>query len=276
MKITLNDFLLNDDTTQFYLDEDIVGLSLPEIRTSMGNYSGRDGGYVGAQFYGMRQISLQGQVFGEDIPTIEQKRRDIQEALRAHSVTMRIVTDGGQSYVIYCNLLRFDMPIKRTLNIAPFKIELLATDPLIYDDTNGVALTAALAKVVGGGYNTPVTYPVIWAPSAQPTTVINSGNAKVYPIVTMTDSATDPVIYNQTTGQLFGLTGFTMADGDVLVIDMRERTVTLNGGSVFNKISSGSEWWGLEIGGNALLLDSGSGSDHLDATISWRPAYMGI
>lgn len=276
MIITLNDFELNSRDSRFYLDEDVQGLSLPEVRTSSGVYSGRDGGYIGAQFYGMRQLSLVGRVFGSDIVEIEQKRRELQDALRVKAITMRVTTTAGYTYLIYCNLLKFDMPIKREVNIAPFKIELLAADPIIYDDTAGTALSATLNKVTGGGYNTPVVYPVLWQAGAQPTTVVNGGNTAVKPTITLTGSAHDPVIYNNTTGRLLRLEDFTMSASDTLVIDMRARTVLLNGGSVFHKVSADSQFWGLEVGDNNLILDSNSGSDTVSALIEWRSGYIGI
>lgn len=278
MIITLNDFELNSRTSKFYLDEDVQGLSLPEIRTSSGVYSGRDGGYIGAQFYGMRALTLVGRVFGQDVVEIEQKRRELQDALRTKNITMRVTTNAGYTYLIYCNLLKFDMPIKRTVTIAPFKIELLAADPVIYDDTAGAALTATVGKVLRGGYTYPVVYPVLWQAGAQPTSVLNGGNTMVYPVITLTGSAHEPVLYNNTLGKLFRMEDFTMGAGDTLVIDMHPRahTVLLNGGSVFHKVSADSQFWGLEVGQNALLLDTNDGNDTVSAEIEWRSGYIGI
>lgn len=278
MIITLNDFELNSRDSRFYLDEDVQGLGLPEIRTSSGVYSGRDGGYIGAQFYGMRALSLVGRVFGKDIVELEQKRRELQDALRTKNITMRVTTNAGYTYLIYCNLLKFDMPIKRTVNIAPFKIELLAADPIIYDDTNGAALKVTVNKVLSGGYIFPVVYPVLWQAGALPTSVNNGGNTMVYPVITFTGSAHEPVLYNNTLGKLFRMEDFTMGANDTLVVDMnpRARTVLLNGGSVFHKVSADSQFWGLEVGANNLLLDTNNGNDTVSAEVEWRSGYIGI
>jgi hypothetical protein len=278
MIITLNDFELNSRDSKFYLDEDVQGLSLPDIRTSSGVYSGRDGGYIGAQFYGMRQLSLVGRVFGQDVVEIEAKRRELQDALRTKAITMRVTTNAGHTYLIYCNLLKFDMPIKRTVTIAPFKIELLAADPIIYDDTNGAALQVTINKVLRGGYVYPVVYPVLWEAGALPTTVFNGGNTMVYPVITFTGSAHEPVLYNNTLGKLFRMEDFTMGIGDTLVVDMnpKARTVLLNGGSVFHKVSADSQFWGLDVGNNDLLLDTSDGNDTVSASVEWRSGYIGI
>lgn len=51
MIISLNGYNLNDGTTGAWLNTEIDGLEMPTIRTSTGNYAGRDGGYIGAQFF---------------------------------------------------------------------------------------------------------------------------------------------------------------------------------------------------------------------------------
>lgn len=278
MIITLNDFELNSRDSKFYLDEDVQGLSLPDIRTSSGVYAGRDGGYIGAQFYGMRALTLVGRVFGQDVVEIEEKRRELQDALRTKNITMRVLTNAGQVYLIYCNLIKFDMPIKRTVTIAPFKIELLAADPIIYDDTAGSTLSVTVNKVLRGGYVYPVVYPVLWQAGALPTNVNNAGNTMVYPVITFYGSAHEPVLYNNTLGKLFRMEAFTMGASDTLVVDMNPRahTVLLNGGSVFHKVSADSQFWGLEVGNNDLLLDTSDGNDTVSATVEWRSGYIGI
>src|SRR5664279_418996 len=126
MIITLNGYTINDPTSNVYLDADLVGLDLPPIRTSSGNYSGRDGGYIGGQFYTARDISLQGRVFSSNISTLETTRQAFQTALKGQSVTMTITTNAGNAYIVYCKLIDFEMPINRNLFSAAFKIELQA------------------------------------------------------------------------------------------------------------------------------------------------------
>lgn len=275
MIIALNSYNLNDNVSGAYLDTQITGLDLPSIRTSSGNYAGRDGGYVGAQFYGPRQINLQGHVFASDVASLETVRASLQTALRASQVTMTIQTNAGASYVVYANLIDFEMPITRDLFNAPFSIELLAPDPVIYDNATGTALTVAVSKLTSGGYVYPVVYPVIYSPGSSPTNVANSGSVAVYPVITLTGSATNPVITNRTTNQFFSL-NITTGPTDVVAIDMRQRTVLLNGGSIFALQASGSTFWSLLPGGNQIALQTSSGTDNVSGVISWRSGFMGI
>lgn len=276
MLVRLNDFVLNDNISNFYIDEDIVGLSIPTIRTSSGDYSGMDGGYIGAQFYGMRQITLVGRCFGRDVTELEDQRLEIQTALGNKAVTMQVVTNAGRTYQVNCNLIQFDMPIQRAIVQAPFKIELLAPDPVIYDTTTGSALTATLSRVSGGGYTFPYEYPVVWAAGSTPTNVNNSGTVAAYPVITIAGTATNPVITNNTTGKFFKLNGLTMSSTDILVIDTKNRTVLLNGGSVFYKVSSDSSWLTLEPGDNLMSYTTDSSGDTAQAVLTWLAGYWGI
>lgn len=276
MTITLNGYLINDASTGVWLDVQIDGLSLPLIRTSSGNYSGRDGGYVGSQFYGARDIALQGTVNATNISALETTRKAFQTALTGQTVTMGIVTNAGASYVIYANLVDFQMPIPRGLFVAPFKIELLAADPTIYDNAGGGALTANVSRIVSGGYTYPVTYPVTYAGATGPTTVTNAGTSAVYPTVTMTGTMTNPVLTNNTTGAFLSLTPLTTGPGDTVTIDMRQRQVLLNGGSIYGLVSGLSTFWSLQPGGNSISLTTSSGADTVTAVVSWRSGYMGI
>lgn len=275
MIVTLNGFTLNDGLSGVFLDTQITGLDLPDVRTSSGNYAGRDGGYVGAQFFDPRDISIQGTVFADSAADLETARQDLQNAVRGKTVTMQIITNGGNSYIVYCNLIDFEMPIPEDLFNAPFQIQLVAPDPTIYDNATGTALTVNVPLLISGGYVYPVVYPVVYSPGSSPTTVTNSGTEAVYPIITLTGSATNPVITDQATNAFTSL-NLTTGPSDVIQIDMRQRTILLNGGSVFASQGVGSTFWSLVTGGNPIALTTSSGTDTVVGTVSWRSGYMGI
>jgi hypothetical protein len=277
MIISLNGYVLNDPNSvvPVYLDEPIDGLGLPPIRTSSGNYSGRDGGYVGSQFYGMRLITLTGTIFGTPAE-LEATRRNLAAAVATSSVVMNITTNAGSQYLINCNIDSLDMPILRSVNQAPFKISLIATDPTIYDNSASGLMSVTVNPARGGGVTWPITWKITWAAGSQPTTVNNTGNVTVYPTITLTNKMTNPTITNQTTGQFFTLTGLTTTAGDVLVIDMKNRTVLLNGGSVLPFVTSTSSWWPLLPGNNGINLTTNDGTDTTVATVSWRSGYRAI
>lgn len=279
MIITVNGFVLNDSTlaNRVYLDEPVNGLSMPPIRTSSGTYSGRDGGYVGAQFYGARSINMTGRIMSNDVTSYWASRKAFLAAVSTGSVLLTVATDDGGLYVLNCYLDELDIPINRRKMSTTWTMSLVAPDPTIYDNSAGGLQSVAIAPVGGGGIIWPIAWtPVVWRAGTLPQTVTNTGNVAVYPKVTLTGPATNPTITNVTTGQFFTLQGLTTTAGDVIVIDLQNRTVLLNGGSILTYMSTTSSWWPLLPGGNSIRLTTTNGSDTVTGTVSWRSGYRGI
>ena len=279
MIVQVNGFSINDPTSlnSVYLDEPITGLGLAPLRTSSGNYSGRDGGYTGAQFYGMRLISLPGYVWASTAAAFETARMALEAAVSSLSVTLSITTNGGSQYVVNCKLDSLDLPIQRTSTKTSFLLTLTAPDPIIYDNSAGGLNTVSIAPVGGGGVTWPIAWtPVVWAPGTLPQTVTNTGNVPIYPVITLTGPATNPTIANLTTGQFFTIQGLTTSTGDVITIDMLNRTVLLNGGPIYTYVTLTSNWIALQPGGNTIKFTTTNSSDTVTGTISWRSGYRGI
>jgi hypothetical protein len=276
----LNGFPMSDGSNGVWLNVELDGFELPTVRTSSGNYAGRDGGYIGAQFFSARDITIQGTVFSSSVSVLESSRSALQTALladRANNltpVTIQLITNAGNNYTVYAYLLDFQMPIKQAIWSAPFKIELLAPDPTIYL-TNTTSLPANLPLVTTAGIPYPLTYPWTYPAEGLPATINNSGTVAVYPIITLTGLATDPVITNVTTGQTFSLNLVT-APTDSIVINMQQRSVLLNGSSVLGDVVSGSSWLYLQPGNNQLSLTSAGGGDTVSGTVAWQSGVMGI
>lgn len=283
MIIYLNSYPFNDVTAgnKVFLNEPIQGLEIPPLRTTSGDYSGQDGGYIGAQLYGMRLITLSGWVQADSPGEMEQTRRDIQAALtEGGPISMSIITDGGNRYIVSTYLSDFTMDISGNLLLCDWKVDLIAPDPTIYDDT-GDPLTATITKATSGGLLFSATSPVfgstfLFTPGDPNASVDNSGVVMAYPVITISGQTTSPVITNVTTNQTFELDGYQTSSDALTVIDMHEHTVTLNGGNAFGYISPDSEFWGLVPGVNEISFTSGSGSDVSTATVTWRPGLRGI
>jgi hypothetical protein len=279
MIIAVNGFVLNDPNSGngVYLDEPISGLSMPPIRTSQGTYSGRDGGYVGAQFYGARLISLTGMIFSQSALAVENTRKAFEAALASPPpIVLTITTNGGSLYTMNTYVDSLDIPINRTVTQAPFSLTLIAPDPTIYDGSSTGLNTVTLNPVVGGGLTWPLTWPLPWSAGTQPVTINNTGNVTIYPTITLTGAMTNPTILNVTTGQFFSLTGLTTSAGDVLVINLLSRTVMLNGGSVLSYAPTTITWWPLIPGNNTIKFTTTNSSDPVTGTLSWRSGYRGI
>lgn len=276
MIITANDLILNDPAGGFLVDGDIVGLGVPDVRTSSGLLSGQHGGWVGAQFYGMRNIAIPGQIIADSVGDYEDRRAALQAAVASNEVTLTIVTNAGHQYVIECNLIKLDIPFSNNPLTCRFNLELVAPDPIIYDNSASGLMSAPLSRVGGGGITWPITWPITWASGTPPVTVNNTGEVALSPTIKLNNAMTNPTITNKTTGQFFTLSGLTTTAGDVVVIDMKNRTALLNGGSVLSLMTAASDWWLLLPGANTLELSTASSGDTVTGVIEWRAGYGGI
>jgi len=261
--------------TNFKIRPGVEGLDEPDQRNSSFVYSGRDGGLVTQQFYGMRPITIIGTIVSGTCEQHELDRRELAAALEIRKdldVTIKLFT--GATYKVKARRMQLDMPLVAP-TFSDYKIELLCSDFLLYQNDAGAAFETTIQKVISGGYITPYVLPVEWEEGGTGKNIANNGTALIYPQIEFRDSATNPIIYNDTTGE-FMQVNLSMVDGDVLIIDMRERTILLNGGSVIANKSAASTWWALDTGINKVRIDSDSGDDNVYALVRWFNGFIGI
>lgn len=273
MIVTLNGFNINDGSTGAWLDVELKGLELPTVRTSTGNYAGKDGGYVGAQYFTARNITVSGRCFGSNVAALEATRAAFQNALLGGPFTMSITTNAGNEYYLTVNLLDFQMPIPKTIFQAPFKLELIAQDPIIY--ATGSSQSVFTAPLNPGGFTWPPTWPIVYVGGSAPMTVDNTGAVTVYPKIILQGALTNPIITNQTTNLFMGLSIVT-GSSDQIIIDCAAHTITLNGGNIFGDQTSGSSFWFLQPGSNTIALATSSTADTGGAYLQWAAGVMGI
>lgn len=284
MRLWINDFSINDWANRTWLNNgDIEGLDIPSISTSKGKNTGQHGGYVGAQTFGPRAVSIPGSIFASDVSEAVAKRRELQSHLHIHPDVnhVRIEDDDGSMYAFDAYLMDFSMPISRSRRRAFFKIELEAPNPVIYDNAAGAALVSYINQVIPGGFQFTTTSPQFgssfyFSAGSDSTTIENTSEVPSYPVIKITGKITNPEFINRTTGESFKLQGYSVDASAVTVIDMGERIVTLNGGNAFAYASPDSDWWPLVPGENRIEFVSGAGGDVTTAEISWRPGYWGI
>lgn len=280
MRIRIQDLL----TLTSYADgghfiiKSVTGLGKADIRTSSFLFSGRPGGMVTDQLEGFRNVSIVAEIGANDMTFVQHEldRRELDDALPiGETIPFYFTTFAGTQYVLYANVIDAKMEYKQGGRRSEVLIQLTAGDPLFYSTDGGGEQSATVQRVQEGGYITPYILPVTWAAGGQPTIVLNSGNANYYPTITLNDEALNPVITNQATGESFGL-NLSMLDGDEVVIDMYNRTVTLNGSDILGNKTDDSVWWALFPGNNPIMLETDTADDPVTATITWRNGVTGI
>jgi len=281
MNINLNNILTLSALANgsHFIIQGVTGLGVADIRTSSFLFSGRSGGVVSDQLLGFRIITING-IIGENAGTVEQHALDRQALIAAlpigTTIPVYITTFSGETYRTDANVTDAKVEYRQRGHTSDFLIQLTAGDPLFYSTDGGDIQTATVnLQAQTGGYVTPYDLPVDWATGAQPTIVTNSGNATVFPVIQLFDEAHDPIITNQTTGETFALE-ISTADGDVIEIDMSNRTVTLNGSNIMGNRTDDSTWWGLTPGDNSIVLTSDTSDDTVYAELQWRNGVTGI
>lgn len=144
--------------------------------------------------------------------------------------------------------------------------------------TSGNLNSITLAETgVPTGAVLPWTLPVLLGTVSGSATLANTGNGFATVDIEITGPGEGFTILNQTTGKLFKIDGLTLNSSQTIDVSGEEQTVTQLGTSIFQFVTSNSEFITLAPGNNnlALYLDSGGTSD-TKAVITWYNTYVGI
>lgn len=261
-----------------FIIQNVTGLGSADIRTSSFLFSGRSGGLITDQFFGFRQISITGKIGGYGVSRQQHRldRSALENALElGETFPIYITLFSGETYRIDVNLTDLKLEYMQGGYMSDFLIQLTAGDPYFYSTDGGDEQSAIVTRVTEGGYVTPYILPVEWELGGAPTVVVNNGNANYYPTIRLEDEALNPAITNLATGESFAL-DLGMNDGDVVIIDMYNRTVTLNGSDIIGNKTDDSIWWALLPGNNPIMLETDTADDPVVATITWRNGVTGL
>lgn len=266
---------LNSPADSIYLRPDIEGLTtIPTIRSSTGTNVGMDGGWTSAQFFDARLISIKGVIANQDIAVVEQKRRELNALLAKKKLQLNVTTEAGNNYSVNVRVTEVSMVMSTQLIAQEFKIDFRADDPLIYDNSTDGELIATLrvARLLGG-FEIKFGIPFKLSGSGSDSNVINTGTSEVYPVITIKGPLHSPSIINSTTNQQLTISRDLVA-GDIVEIDSKFQTVTLNGIDIYSDIMG--EFVTLASGDNKMRLSAQSSSDNGIAEIRFKSGYYAI
>lgn len=270
MQIEINGLTIGSGT-DFEIEGSVEGLEKPQIRTSSQNYSGRDGGRTNGQYYGSRLITVSGFIRPQTCEQHELDRKLLDTSLPIRQdLDVNITTFAGHSYSTTARLIDFKMPIKNPV-LSSFKIDLLSGDVNLYTATQSQVIPIAQT----GGFTLPTDVPIIFAPGSNPTIITNTGEVEAYPTITIVGEATAPIkILNNATNQYVEM-NVTSGVSDEIVIDMLNRTATLNGSSIRSYVTNAG-WFSLAVGQTPVSYSTGDLLDTGVATLTWKTAVRGI
>lgn len=178
----------------------------------------------------------------------------------------------------HCTELLYANPTGFAQRIA---VSLLCPDPTFYNPTGEGA-----TFVLGGGgtaLTIPLAVPMVVGASTLDATVVveHDGNWDSAPIVRITGPITDPVLTNETTGEVLDFTGTTIAAGDWYEVDTRygEKTVVDSAGAnVIADLTDDSDLatFHLQTGTNSLNVTGTAATEATSVSVVYYERFLGV
>lgn len=266
--------------TSFVDVESIAGLDNAPFREANRDHEGADGGWLDAEFEKARPIIITGTVYSTT--TNIETFLDSLKANFAPTTTVKpFYFTPGTVYerVLFCKSqgITYEWNALRRLGTAAIQIKLLAEDPTIYDSLQ-LSQNVPLGETIFSGIGFPLGFPFGFGGvtgSGDGQNIFNGGNRPATAILTISGGTgvTDPVIINDTAGATLTFSGLTLSSTDVLTIDLRNKTVTLNGSASRRSKLVNPQWFLLQPGGNFIRYRSGSTGTGSVLNVAWRNAW---
>ncbi len=253
----------------------VSGLDTSEYRVSERVREGADGGFMDSQFENMRAITLEGTIYSPaDQAEIfaDTLKSNFAPSFSNSPFYFKHPTVGQR--VIFAKSLgcRYDVDSLRRVGQTAIQFQLKAEDPTIYGSQ--IILTGSLAAASSGrsyprSYN--YGYGIVLG-SAGAVNAFNAGNKPATAIIRL-QNVINPVVVNDTVSKKLTFTA-TINSPDYYDIDLRNRTVILNGtANRRGTVQGTSQWFLLQPGDNLLRLLGSAGTGTPTMTVTYRPAW---
>lgn len=267
-----------------YSISSIAGLlDLPEVRSADRVRLRRHGALAGDDFAGVREIEIELVLVGDGLD--DTSFAAALDALLAATrigraelpLTFRIPgVAGGGDRLVYARPRKRELlldPERMAARVPEIVLQLVATDPRLYDATEGTGLSTL--PTAGGGLEFPLDFDLTFGAVSTGGTItaVNVGTFPTSPTFRIDGPITNPRIENVTAGKTLAL-NITLLTGEWLDIDTEARTILLGGtASRYSSLAVGSEWWDLEPGTSEVTFRA---TTPTAATLSmtWRSAWL--
>lgn len=268
----------------FYLI-DVDGQTLAQNDISSDVIGGMDGDIVNDNRVQPRTIILTLRIKpGENV---EEAKRAVLRVVKIKKTGTLIWTQNERTVEIHGIVEAVEMP--RWNNAVTMQITLHCSQPFWEDAENAVQ---EIREAIGLHYFTDSPTDMLFFPDdgivmseydfSRTKTVYNSGDVAVGMEIEILahDTVTNPIIY-ATDGSFFGVGSavnpFVMQSGDIMRINTRrgEKSVTLNGVSLWGKIKPKSTWIQMEAGENQFSISSSDSSiENMTFSLIYKRRYI--
>ena len=254
---------------------------LPSVRNQDDNRGYADGSFSGRDFLNGRTISIIFQTFATTGVSAQTNYNTLHKVLLPQSsgttpLYFKVPAQLTSEQYINARVrgLKTTLDPNFTYGFITSQVEFFCPNP-DYFNNNEQTATLLFSPPTGRIYNRIYNLLYGGGSVAITTTVTNNGWATAYPTITLNGPITNPVLGNNTTENALTFTG-TYSSDDLLVIDLYNKLVTLNGVSARNLLLSGT-WFGAPPGNSEFYLTGVLGSTLVGVTqavITWNSAYV--
>lgn len=283
ISLTLDTLQLRGPLAPYIYLQQADGLEAPAYRMSQYDNPGESGGTVSSTLYGTRVVTLAGEINAPDVATYETLRQNLAYAARIQldsnsfpvPTQVSFTTLDGNSYFVNGYVQTFKHPLGYPTS-SKFQVTLVVPDPMVYGSQ--LQSSGQVTVPVGGGATFPWIFPVTFgSTTGGVATITNGGNAYSWPILYIRGAVTNPRVYSLQAGRAVQLSYTTTQATDVIAIDMKNKTIVLNGSTnLLSAKSTDSQWFSLAPGTNTIQFTSSSTSDTGTLEVTAFNAFLGV
>jgi len=242
----------------------VHGLGKIDIRNSSDNLTGRDGGNVWATKYGMRDITIFGMLYADDLDSYLSLRSALQLAFDTSvGEQLLTITLGSKTRTILATVIEFSEldESEGEFAEAPYRVVLRCGSPFFGDET--AYTTDYISPGIVGGTPVPMPVPSPIGGIGESLTITNSGDVAIYPIFEILGSITNARVQNNSTGKYFEI-NTTINSGQTLIAERTNQgeLVTVSGVSYYQYFEG--EVFELAQGTNNISFN---GSSYINAQL---------
>jgi len=257
------------------------GIEMPEINIQSQSAPYQDGVTDLDALFSARTITVEGTLLVSGLPAIYTNRALMMAQLnpKLGLGTLTFTNDSG-SFTTACRCLSAILPNKEyTEPYQSFQFQFFCPDPYWYALNQSISTL----RVVSGGFTFPITLPIVFGnyTGTTPVNCLNDGDSTAPVVITFYGPATNPVIYNNTTGEQIKC-NISLNTGDVLIINTKFGSKSVykiaSSGVITNQsqtLDASSTFWQLNIGNNSVSFSDDLFLSLEYCTVSWFNRYVG-
>ena len=258
----------------------IQGLEdLPELRVQDSDRGFNDGMFTGRDFYSGRRLTFDILVLAGNGNSAFTNYNLLQAALipqQSGTTALNFqlsADDAPQTIQARVRARKAAVTPDYTFGYITVQVQMFAPDPRYYNQTVNTVILSPSATT-GRTYDR--TYNLTYGGGSLTDTasILNSGTVATGPTITINGPGSALTVGNLTTNQLITI-NYSSSAADVFVLDLLNKTITLNGSPARNLMSGLSQWFMADPGTSQFYFNASNPVvGQTQATVTWQNAYV--